>query len=400
MPTGNPAGYYQVPGLPYPGRPGIPQPAVDPNDLIATAAAEQDAARTAMRPDAGISAMAPRDPFMTSLPPRQPAVTQTVTRLAPGRTTPFSRADAQALAALDPRALNEATALAALPESTPAKITGSFGGQSFEMQPSARVDRNALARLYAQAQERKGQERQDDVRRQEQGGRERIVSIPGEQQTKRTELELGAKERMAGAEREATAPERAAKIKALEADTAAGTAKAGREQQEFTERITPEQKAIDDELAAAQASPFASTPAGQARIRALQSRSTVGKTLPPAEAAAVASGGVPQQDIGTATAEALADPGIAALIKRAQETEPGFFTGSRGRQTGTAARLLAERAIRARLQRAGASPEDIAAAITSILKPPTEGVGGNASAALSLAPNFISGPIRAALGGG
>lgn len=356
---------YSVPpagGVPVrPRATGVPpRAAIDPNDLLATAAAEQDAAQAAMRPDAGIGNAPPRDPYMAGLPPRAPT-SAPVTALTPGRTTPFSRADAQALAALDPRALDEAKALAAMPESTPAKITGSFGGRNFEMQPAARVDRNALARLYAQAQERKGQERQDAVRGQEQAGRERIVAIPGEQLGKRREMELGAEERMAGKKFEAEAPVRQAEIEAKRAQTAATTGAEQRAAAQAAREPSPEQKAIDEALAQAEASPFAQTPEGRKRIEALRARSTAGRSLPPE---AIAQ---PGPDIGTVTAEIMADPGMAAIIARAKETEPGFFTGSRGRDTGAAARQLAERAIRARLSRAGASPEDIQAAITSIL---------------------------------
>lgn len=387
MPAGNPAGYYQVPGLPYPRTP------TDPNrnrDLLG------DVVDPAMEPDRGVGSAPPRDPFMANLSPRQPQAAPggPVTTLTPSRTTPFSRADAQALAALDPRALQEAKDLAALPESTPAKMTATFGGRNFEMQPSARVDRNALARLYAQAQERKGQERQDVVRGQEQAGKERIVSIPGEQATKRREMELGTEERLATKKAEAEAPIRAADIAAKAAQTAAVTGAEQRAAAAAARQPSPQQAAIDAALAEAQASPFAQTPEGRQRIAALYRQSTVGKALPPEDAAAAATAG-PSPDIGTATAEIMADPGMAAIIARAKETEPGLFTGGRGRQTNAAARQLAERAIRARLARAGASPEDVQAAITSILG----AAGGNqygvgAGAAASMLPPFVQAPAR------
>lgn len=326
----------------------------------------------AMEPDRGVGSAPPRDPYMASLPPAgpRPSAPPPVTTLQPGRTSPFSRADAQALAALDPRALEEAKGVAALPESTPAKITGSFGGKSFEMQPSARVDRNALAKLYAAAQERKGQERQDAVRSQEQSGRERIVSIPGQQGLEKRKAELEAEERITGKKLEADAPARAADIAAKQAQTAAATGAEQRAQAQAARQPTPQQEAIDAALAQAEASPFAQTPEGRKRIAALYKQSTAGKALPPEDAALAAEGAAgPGPDIGSAAAEVMADPGIAAIIARAKETKPGVFSGSRDRQTNAAARALAERAIKARLARSGASPEEAQEIVTSILGP-------------------------------
>lgn len=387
MPAGNPAGYYDVPGLPYPGRPGIPQPripAVDPNDLLATAAAEQSGAAVP-----GTMSGAPGARPMMGDP--------SVIRLAPSRTMPFSRADAQALAALDPRALQEAQAVAAVDQ--PKTMTATFGGQKYEMTPSARVDRNVLARLYAQAQERKGQERQDAVRGQEQAGRERLVSIPGQEATKRRELELGAEERIAGKKLEAEAPERAARIASTQAQTAATSGAEQRAAAEAARRPTPQQEAIDAALAQAEASPFAQTPEGRKRIAALYRQSTAGKALPPEEAALAAEGAAgPGPDIGTAAAEVMADPGISALIERAKQSEPGMFTGSRGRQTSAAARRLAESAVRARLQRAGVSQEEADALITSILGPSAgDKTGVGVSSLAGLLPPMLQAPAR--LGG-
>lgn len=382
-----PAGYYEVPGMPYPRRSAKP----DERDLLATAIADEETAKSGMAMDAGIGAQPPRDPYFANLPPRQPAAqAPTVRQLQPDRKTAFSRADAQALAALDPRALDEANRLAAMPESTPAKITGSFNGQAFEMQPAARVDRNALARLYAQAQERKAQERQDAVRGQEQAGKERIVTIPGEQATQREKIRAEAAAAEAAAARAAAKPEQAARVAASQAQTEAARAKAQREQQEFAERITPEQQALDEAIAAAKASPFAATAEGRARIRELEKRSTAGRQLPPEQAAALGESTLPQQpDAGAIAAEVMADPGIAALIARAKETEPGLFTGSRGRQTSAAARQLAERAIRARIARSGGTPEDADALITSILGPGVDTARRSVGALESFATNSV-----------
>ncbi len=108
-----PAGYYEVPGLPYPRKP-MPQTQTDPNrnrDLLG------NVADVAMEPDMGVGAQPPRDPYMDSLPkatPQDAATRAAVTRLQPSRTTPFSGRDAQALAGLDERALAEANKLADL----------------------------------------------------------------------------------------------------------------------------------------------------------------------------------------------------------------------------------------------------------------------------------------------
>ena len=352
-----------------------------PSTPEAAAALDEYIAREkTMQQDYGIGAQPPRDPYMASLPPRQAAPTPGVTTLQPGRTSAFSRADAQALAALDPRALDEARSLAALPESMPAKMTGSFGGKSFEMQPSARVDRNALARLYSQAQTRQGQERQDSVRAQEQGGRERLVAIPGQQLTDRAKLDNETKIKIAQMEAELKRPLNEAEIAKINAQTAAVTGGETRAQAQAARQKSPEQEAIDAALAEAQASPFAQTPEGRARITALAKRSTAGQAVP--ESVAGAAGPLP--DVGQAAAEVMADPGIAAIIARAKETVPGFFTGGQGRQTGAAARQLAERAITARLTRAGVSPEDAQAVITSILGPGAQNTmasGANIAAA-------------------
>ncbi len=379
MPTLPGSGYYDAENVNYPRKPsfigGIVDSAGNPagvgSNMMGDPYSEEE-----------ISA-ASRAPLMKApgvpLSPMGQGGTPGVTTLQPSRTQPFSRADAQALHALDPRALAEAKAMAALPESTPAKMTGSFGGKSFEMQPSARVDRNALAKLYAAAQERKGQERQDSVRAQEQGGRERIVSIPGEQATKRRGMELETEERITGKKLEGEAPERAARIAASQAQTAAATGAEGRAQAQAARQPSPQQEAIDAALAEAQASPFAQTPEGRARIAALAKRSTAGQAVP--ESVAGVAGPLP--DVGQAAAEVMADPGIAAIIARAKETTPGMFTGGQGRQTGAAARQLAERAITARLTRAGVSPEDIQAVITSALgassASPSATVGGMAT---------------------
>ncbi len=371
-----------------PGTPAYIASQTDPNrnrDLLG------NVIDPAMEPDRGAGMAPPRDPYMDSLPPvsAQPAA-QPVTRLSPGRTAPFSRADAQALAALDPRALDEAKAVAAMPESTPAKITGSFGGKSFEMQPSARVDRNALARLYQQAETRKAQERTDDVRAQEQGGRERIVSIPGQQMTEREKLRIAAEAEALKNKQAFEAPERDVRVASGQSAINIAGQEAGRKGQEFAERVTPEQQAIDAAYEKALANPFAATPEGRAAIQRLQPQTTAGKRLPTDTNDAVAAGASPTPDLGTIAAEVMADPGISRLIENAQKSKPGTFTGSQGRATGTASRLLAERAIRARLTKGGVPPEEADAFVTSILGP-QPGAGNSMGPAIGAAARAFPG---------
>lgn len=377
MPLGAPAGYYQVPGLPYPGRPAIPQPnrsVIDPNDLLATAAAQQDG----MGADAGVGTPPPRDPAMNALPrgtlsgaPGASPMTgdASVIRLAPNRTSPFSRADAQALAALDPRVLEEAKGLAKL--DTPKTMTATFNGQNFEMTPAARVDRNALARLYAQGQERKAQEQQAKVRGEEQAGKERLVAIPGQQATDRAKIEAEAKAKESAAAREAAAPKTAAEVAALNAKTKADEASAARQERSF---VSPEEQAANAAYEQAVASPFARTPEGQARIAALLPNTTHGKRMVPTEREAFAKGAAPTKTADEVITDIMADPGIAKLMENAKATRTGMLNrlnpyGAENRQTAAAARALAERAIQARLQREGVDPNVVRGLLTSIMGP-------------------------------
>lgn len=352
-----PADYYRVPGVPYPAMPRQPRPPVDPNDLLRD---------TTMDADAGMGAQPPRDPYMANLPPRpQAQAAPAVTTLSPGRTTPFSRADAQALAALDPRALEQAKALAAMPESTPAKITGSFGGKNFEMQPAARVDRNALARLYAGMQQKQGQERQDAVRGQEQSGRERLVTIPGEQLTNRRKMELESEERITGKKLEGEAPERAARIAQTQAQTAAVSGAETRAQAQAARQQTPQQEAIDTALAEAQASPFAQTPEGRARIAALAKQSTVGKVVP--DSAATAGGPAPDPIAALESDEGVQKIIADAKSKSSWSLNPATGFGADVRASRAAARNLAQSAIRRAAAKYGMAPEEIQQYIQSKL---------------------------------
>jgi hypothetical protein len=347
----------QLPSAPA-GRPGA-----DPMDLLRD---------KSMDADAGVGAAPPRDPYMANLPPAPPKTPMAppVTTLTPGRQTPFSRADAQALAALDPRSLAEAKAIAAMPESTPAKITGSFGGKSFEMQPSARVDRNALARLYSQGQERRGQERTDDVRKQEQGGRERIVSIPGEQLGKRREMELATEERLAGKKIEAEAPVRAADIAAKGAQTAAVTGAEGRAQAEAARKPSPAQEALERRLEAARANPI-QTAETRAQLEDLERQVLVGRGLPAEQAVAAAKGsaGPAQDPIAAIESDERLQKIIAdaASKKGAWSVNPFSGFNAEGRRSGAAARELAKSAINRAAQKYGMSPEEVQQYIQSKL---------------------------------
>lgn len=290
------------------------------------------------------------------------------TVLQPSRTTAFSGRDAQALQTLDPRALEEARSLAALDQ--PKKMTGTFGGQSFEMTPAARVDRNRLAGIYDKYLGLKGQERQDAVRAQEQGGRERIVSIPGEQATKRREMELGTEERIAGKKIEAEAPVRAADIAAKGAQTAAVSGAETRAAATAARQATPEQEAADALYERLTTGPFAQTAQARAAAAQIFPKTSFARGVP-AEAipgAAAATGPQPA-DVGTAISSIAADPAIAALIERAKGTKPGFFTGAEGRTTNVAARKVARAAIMAKARQAGVPESEIQDYIVSVLGP-------------------------------
>lgn len=356
-----PAGYYQADNTNYPQRQSaiggivdlVGNPAGVGSNMMGDPYTDEEIAAAA-------SAPLMRAPGVPLAPMRMGTQTSSaapsVTTLQPGRTTPFSRADAQALAALDPRALDEAKALAVLPESTPAKMTGSFGGKSFEMQPSARVDRNALARLYAQAQERKGQERQDSVRAQEQAGKLAIVEAPGKQLTERAKLDNDAKVKIAEMEAELKRPLNEAEIAKINAQTAASTGAETRAQAEAARQPQQQQQAaIDAALAEAQASPFAQTPEGRARIAALAKQSTVGKVVP--EAAASAAG--PQRSVSEVGAEMIADPIVAAALKRARDLKAGHWSGSQGRRDSAAASALLQRAVEDFARRNGVDPMEL-----------------------------------------
>ncbi len=353
-----PAGFYQAPGIPYP-RPPMPTDPDRNRDLLG------GVVDPAMEPDAGVGAAPPRDPFMASLPPvADRASAAAITRLQPNRTSPFTGRDAQALAVLDPRALAEANALAPLDQ--PKTMTASFGGKDFEMTPAARVGRNELAQIYNKYQGIQGQERADKVRGQEQGHRERLVSIPGEQGITKRGMELGTEERMGLADRTFRTPTRDADIAAKTAGTAATVGAEGRAQQSFGERLSPEQLAADEQYNKLQASPFATTPAGRAALKYLAPHTTLGRKMPTsAPTDALADAGAP--DPSDAIAEIAADPAIAAIVERATKTAPGMFTGGQGRATGAAARRVAASTIAAKLRQRNVPEDQIQDYITSAL---------------------------------
>lgn len=352
-----PADYYQVPGLPYPQRPQPPRQPVDPNDLLRD---------TAMDADVGMGAQSPRDPYMANLPPRQPTgpTAPSVTTIAPGRTTPFSRADAQALAALDPRALEQAKALAAMPESTPRMMTGrnETTGESFQMQPSARVDRNALARLYAGMQQKQSQERQDAVRAQEQGGKERLATIPGESAVKLAEQQGKDKIGAITAEGEVQAPTRQANIAKSNAEIAALQGKEKRDQGTYDKANDPNEKAKADAMAAItqlEASGLDKTTEGRKTKAALLRIARPGL---PAEAADAASAMNPQ-DALAATQEFAADPEAARLIADIQKNKQGVFSSNERWQKKNASRRALDAYINRYAAAKGIPAEDLRAQI-------------------------------------
>lgn len=333
----------------------------------------------AMEPDRGAGMAPPRDPYMASLPPAagsgpgrsfvQQARSELVaplegppdeaafrdysasdpsgvTKLMPSRTQPFSRADAQALRALDPRSLQEAQSIAAAPESMPAKMTGSFGGQSFEMQPSARVDRNALARLYAQGVERKMQERGDNIRAQEQTGAQALARIPGESAVNLAKQQGGDKLAAIRAEGDIQAPTRLANVRKSDAEAAALGGKEKREQGTFDLANDPaekQRKAADEAIKMMQASGFDKTPQGRQTIAALMALSSAGSRLPEAargELSKAVSQTSPGDELATVQ-EFTADPQVARLIQEIQGSKQGIIqSDERGNKQGAARRAL------------------------------------------------------------
>lgn len=365
----NPTGYYRTPGVPY------PRPPTDPNrnrDLLG------NVIDPAMEPDMGSRTADPATAMamqkLTATAP-SPAPSAAPTVLQPSRTSAFSRSDAQSLQGLDPRALEEARAMAAMPEAQSKPMTGTFGGKSFTMQPAARVDRNALAGVYQKYLTKQGQEREDAVRAQEQSGKERIVSIPGEQATQREKLRLESGERVAGADREFKAPERDANVAAKQAQTAAAVGQEARTQQQFGEEFTPETKAADRLYEQLTTGPFAQTAQARAAAKAIFPRTSYAAGVAPEEAAVASEAMGQPAPAGDAFAEIEGDPGIARLIERAKTSEPGFFTGPGGRATGAAARKVAEAAIAGRLRARGVPEDQIRDYITSALGPGTATTG-------------------------
>ncbi len=273
------------------------------------------------------------------------------TVLQPGRTAPFSGRDAQSLAILDPRALQEAQGLAALDQ--PKKMTGSFGGKSFEMTPSARVDRNRLGQIYQKYLGQQAEEKAGKMRAEAQAGKEKLLSIPGQQLTERRGMELGTEERLAGKKFEAEAPERSARIASSQAQTAATTGAESRAAATAARTPSPEQEAADKLYDQLTTGPFAQTTQARAAAANLLPRTSYGRGAGPQATEAAAALNQPG-----AVEDIASDPAIAGLIERAKAAKPGtvggFLPGAAGRAaTGTAAKNVAIRAIRAKALQQG-----------------------------------------------
>lgn len=336
----------------------------------------------AMEPDRGIGSAPPRDPYTASLPPVSGPASSApaVTRLSPGRTTPFSRADAQALAALDPRSLQEAKDIAALPESTPAQMTATFGGKSFSMQPSARVDRNVLARLYGQGVERKGQERQDAVRGQIQTGNESLARIPGQNAVDLAKQQGQDKIGAINAEGAIQAPTREANVAKSNAEVAAMTGKEKRDQGAYDRANDPVErqlKAEEEALARAEASPFASTPVGRADIAARRAFILTRRGVPEADAAKLAAD-IPDPEASMkAVGDFMADPQTTAIMADIKNNQQGLTTNRTRGAKQAAARQVLENHIANYAKAKGADPEQLRTQLQSQL------IGTDAPASLS-----------------
>lgn len=341
-----PAGYYQADDVNYPQRQSAIGGIVDANgkpngtgsNMMGDPYTPEEIASAG-----GPLMKAPGVPLETPAwaKPQSPdrATQMAVTKLQPSRTQAFSTPDAQALNALDPRALEEAKALAALDQ--PKTMTGTFGGKSFEMTPAARVDRNVLAKLYNKYQGRQQQEREDAVRSQIQSGQERLATIPGQQANEGLKIKGDYGLKSQESEQKFKAPMQQADIAARNAATAATTGAEGRANQQFAERISPQQEAIDRQLAEAQASPFAQTPAGRARVAALWKLSQAGRAIPADQADAVASSVAGPPDTFSAARDISADPQVANFLAAIKANKQGLmFSPDRQNKSFAATRAL------------------------------------------------------------
>ena len=278
------------------------------------------------------------------------------TVLQPSRTSAFNARDAQSLAALDPRALAEANALAPLDQ--PKKMTGTFGGQSFEMTPSQRVGRDQLAQIYNKYQTKQGEERADDVRGQGFKNQQEIVSIPGRQGIEKRTLELASDERQGTAKRAFETPTRDADIAAKTAGTAAAIGAEKRTQTEHGERVPANQAAIDEQYAKLAASPFAQTPSVRALLKQLAPQTTTGRAAP-GQAGAIADAAAPAQSVSEVGSAMLEDPIISAAIKRAKAVKSGHWSGVQGHRDSAAAQQLLNRSVADFASRHGIDPGEL-----------------------------------------
>jgi hypothetical protein len=337
-------------------------------------------------PYAGSSRLIPTNPngidaFMADSQPTSPTpgdtseaapISSGPIRLAPGRTAPFSRADAQALAALDPRSLQQAKDIAVLPESTPGLITGrnETTGQSYEMQPSARVDRNVLARLYAQGMERKAQERDDAVRAQMQSGAQNLARIPGENAINLAKQQGADKIAAINAEGAIQEPTRTANIAKSGAEVAALQGKEKREQGAFDRTNSPQERQKADAMAAMtqlQASGFDKTTEGRKTMAALRALTMPNLPAEVAQSAAVAGSGQSPQEALSATQEFAADPEVARLIADIQKNKQGIFLSNERWQKKDASRRALDAYVNRYAAAKGVDPEALRTQIESQL---------------------------------
>ncbi len=278
------------------------------------------------------------------------------TVLQPSRTSAFNARDAQSLSILDPRALAEANAQAALDQ--PKKMTGTFNGQSFEMTPSQRVGRDQLAQIYGKYQGIQSREAKAKELADAQSGRERLVSIPGEQGIKKRGMELESEERQGGAERAFKAPTRDADIAAKTAGTAATIGAEKRTQTEHGERVPANQAAIDEQYAKLAASPFAQTPSVRELLKQLAPQTTTGRAAP-GQAGAIADAAAPAKSVSEVGSAMLEDPIISAAIKRAKAVKSGHWSGVQGRRDSAAAQQLLNRSVADFASRHGIDPGEL-----------------------------------------
>lgn len=287
---------------------GIPTEATanyrDPNDLLGTA---NDAPAAAPMAKTG-------DPF--AAPQEQPKA-----RIGMGRQ------DEQRLAAMGPEYLAEAERVAQVGERKP--MTATINGQSFSQTPGASVDRNTLGMLARKIAMENLQKRGLEDQARKYGQEQTMARIPGQNAVDLAKQQGGDKVAAINAEGAIQAPTRAANIAKSNAEVATIQGKEKRGQAEFDRDNSPEElarKTADEQIAQLIDSGRASTPEGQALIKLLTPKSSIGRMGPGASDPFAANAGKPSPEQEFAAVEEfIASPEAARLVKEINDAKQGYF---------------------------------------------------------------------------